>query len=32
MAGYFGSRIATAFAEPFFTEEVLGFGGLDQLV
>ncbi len=32
MAGYFGSRIGTAYAEPFFTHEVLGFSGLDQLV
>jgi N-acetylglucosamine malate deacetylase 1 len=32
MAGYFGGRIGTNFAEPFFTHEVLGFGGLDQLV
>jgi N-acetylglucosamine malate deacetylase 1 len=32
MAEYFGSRIGTAFAEPFFTHEVLGFAGLDQLV
>jgi bacillithiol biosynthesis deacetylase BshB1 len=30
--GYFGSRIGTKFAEPFFTHEVLGFSGLDQLV
>jgi bacillithiol biosynthesis deacetylase BshB1 len=30
--GYFGSRIGTAYAEPFFTYEVLGFSGLDQLV
>ncbi|MGA2582148.1 MAG: PIG-L family deacetylase [Tepidisphaeraceae bacterium] len=30
--GYFGSRIGTAFAEPFFTYETLGFSGLDQLV
>ena len=30
--GYFGSRIGTAFAEPFFTHEMLGFGGLDQLI
>jgi N-acetylglucosamine malate deacetylase 1 len=29
---YFGGRIGTAYAEPFFTHEVLGFGGLDQLV
>ena len=30
--GYFGTRIGAGFAEPFYTEEVLGFGGLDQLV
>jgi bacillithiol biosynthesis deacetylase BshB1 len=30
--GYFGGRIGTAYAEPFFTYEVLGFSGLDQLV
>jgi len=30
--GYFGGRIGTAYAEPFFTHEVLGFGGLDQLI
>lgn len=30
--GYFGSRIGTKYAEPFFTYEMLGFGGLDQLV
>ncbi len=30
--GYFGSRIGTAYAEPFFTYEMLGLGGLDQLV
>jgi len=29
---YFGSRIGTAFAEPFFTYETLGFGGLDRLI
>ncbi len=29
---YFGGRIGTKYAEPFFTHEVLGFGGLDQLV
>lgn len=29
---YFGGRIETGFAEPFFTHEVLGFSGLDQLV
>lgn len=28
---YFGGRIATAYAEPFFSHEVLGFTGLDQL-
>ncbi len=32
MAGYFGGRIGTAYAEPFYTHEVLGLGGLDQLV
>jgi N-acetylglucosamine malate deacetylase 1 len=32
MAGYFGGRIGVAYAEPFFTHEVLGFSGLDQLV
>jgi bacillithiol biosynthesis deacetylase BshB1 len=30
--GYFGSRIGTKFAEPFYTHELLGFSGLDQLV
>jgi len=30
--GYFGGRIGTAYAEPFFTHEALGFGGLDQLI
>lgn len=30
--GYFGSRIGTPYAEPFFTHETLGFGGLDQLI
>ena len=30
--GYFGGRIGTAYAEPFFTYEALGFAGLDQLV
>src|SRR4051794_11644387 len=29
---YFGTRIETQYAEPFFTHEVLGLGGLDQLV
>ncbi len=32
LTGYFGGRIGTAHAEPFFTHEVLGLGGLDQLV
>ena len=32
ISAYFGSRIGTAHAEPFFTHEMLGFGGLDQLV
>ena len=32
ISGYFGTRIGTAHAEPFFTHELLGFGGLDQLV
>ena len=30
--GYFGGRIATGFAEPFYSHEVIGLGGLDQLV
>jgi bacillithiol biosynthesis deacetylase BshB1 len=30
--GYFGGRIGVEYAEPFFTHEVLGFSGLDQLV
>lgn len=30
--GYFGGRIGTAYAEPFFTHEALGFSGLDQLI
>ena len=32
ITAYFGSRIGVAHAEPFFTNEVLGFEGLDQLV
>ena len=32
IGAYFGSRIGTAYAEPFFTHEMLGFEGLDQLV
>lgn len=30
--GYFGGRIGTKFAEPFFSHEVIGLSGLDQLV
>jgi len=29
---YFGSRIGTQYAEPFFTHEVLGLDGLNELV
>jgi N-acetylglucosamine malate deacetylase 1 len=32
ISGYFGGRIGTAHAEPFFCHEVLGLNGLDQLV
>jgi bacillithiol biosynthesis deacetylase BshB1 len=32
ITAYFGSRIGTAYAEPFYTHEMLGFSGLDQLV
>src|SRR3954453_21229328 len=32
IAAYFGSRIGTRYAEPFFTHEVLGLGGIDQLI
>ncbi|MCC6240429.1 MAG: PIG-L family deacetylase [Phycisphaerales bacterium] len=32
MNGYFGGRIGTRYAEPFFSHEVMGFSGLDQLV
>jgi bacillithiol biosynthesis deacetylase BshB1 len=32
VAAYFGSRIGTRFAEPFFTHEVLGLAGMDQVV
>ncbi len=32
IAAYFGTRINTAYAEPFYTHEMLGFGGLDQLI
>jgi bacillithiol biosynthesis deacetylase BshB1 len=32
MSAYFGGRIGTKFAEPFFSHEVLGYSGVDQLV
>ncbi len=32
MARFYGGRIGTEYAEPFFTYETLGFGGLDQLI
>jgi bacillithiol biosynthesis deacetylase BshB1 len=32
MNAFYGGRIGTPYAEPFFTYEALGFGGLDQLV
>ncbi len=32
ITAYFGSRIGTKYAEPFFTYEMLGFSGLDQLI
>jgi bacillithiol biosynthesis deacetylase BshB1 len=32
ISAYFGNRIGVAHAEPFFTHEVLGLSGLDQLV
>ena len=32
IAAYFGSRIGTKFAEPFYTHETLGFAGLNQLI
>ena len=32
IAAYFGTRINTAYAEPFYSHEMLGFGGLDQLI
>jgi bacillithiol biosynthesis deacetylase BshB1 len=31
VAAYFGTRIGTAYAEPFFTHEMLGFTGLSEL-
>lgn len=32
ITAYFGSRIGARYAEPFFTHEMLGFSGLDQLI
>jgi len=32
ITAYFGSRIGTAHAEPFFTHEMLGLGGLSELI
>lgn len=32
ISAYFGGRLGVAHAEPFFTHEVLGLSGLDQLV
>ena len=32
ITAYFGTRIGTAYAEPFYTHEMLGFAGLDQLI
>ena len=32
VSAYFGTRIGSAHAEPFFTYETLGFTGLDQLL
>lgn len=32
MNGFYGGRIGTDYAEPFFTYEALGLGGLDQLI
>ena len=32
ISAYFGSRSGTQHAEPFFTHEVLGFSGLDELI
>lgn len=32
ICAYFGTRIGTKFAEPFFSHELLGFSGIDQLV
>jgi LmbE family N-acetylglucosaminyl deacetylase len=32
LCAYFGGRIGTKFAEPFFSHEVLGLAGIDQVV
>jgi len=32
VAAYFGTRIATRYAEPFYSHEVIGLNGIDQLV
>jgi N-acetylglucosamine malate deacetylase 1 len=32
LCAYFGGRIGTKHAEPFFSHEVLGYNGIDQLV
>jgi hypothetical protein len=32
IAAYFGGRIGTRYAEPFYSHEVLGFSGLDQML
>ena len=32
ISAYFGSRIGTPYAEPFYTHEMLGFAGLSELV
>ncbi|HWE01424.1 MAG TPA: bacillithiol biosynthesis deacetylase BshB1 [Tepidisphaeraceae bacterium] len=32
MNGFYGGRIGTEYAEPFFSHEAIGFGGLDQLI
>ncbi|MDB5330008.1 MAG: hypothetical protein JWP03_1159, partial [Phycisphaerales bacterium] len=31
MNAFYGGRIGTAYAEPFFSYEAVGFSGLDQL-
>lgn len=31
-AAYFGNRIGTAYAEPFFSHEVIGLAGLNELI